>query len=60
MIYSCAEHVDIAIDSVVNEYETFPILEQISEEKSYQQPVNIVKIMPYIWWRTSDSILYVD
>ena len=33
MIYSCAEHVDIAIDSVVNEYETFPILEQISEEK---------------------------
>ncbi|AYV68712.1 CxxH/CxxC protein [Niallia circulans] len=33
MIYSCAEHVDIAIDSVVNEYKTFPILEQISEEK---------------------------
>jgi len=33
MIYSCAEHVDIAIDSIVNEYETFPILEQISDEE---------------------------
>jgi len=33
MIYSCAEHVDIAIDTVVNEHETFPILEQVSDEE---------------------------
>lgn len=33
MIYSCAEHVDIAIDTIVNEHETFPILEEVSEEK---------------------------
>jgi len=31
MIYSCAEHVDIAIDTIVNEHETFPILEKISD-----------------------------
>ncbi|WP_445738835.1 CxxH/CxxC protein [Niallia sp. FSL R7-0271] len=33
MIYSCEEHVDIAIDTIVNEYETFPSLEKIDEEK---------------------------
>lgn len=33
MIYCCAEHVDIAIDTIVNEHETFPILEQVSEEE---------------------------
>lgn len=29
MIYSCEEHVDIALDSVVDEYETFPDLSKI-------------------------------
>ncbi|WP_445489216.1 CxxH/CxxC protein [Niallia sp. 03133] len=33
MIYSCEEHIDIAIDTVVNEHETFPILEKIPEDK---------------------------
>lgn len=28
--------------------------------KSYQQPVNIVKNMLYIWWRTRDLIQDVD
>ncbi|GKU83857.1 CxxH/CxxC protein [Niallia sp. NCCP-28] len=31
MIYSCAEHIDIAIDTIVNEHETFPILENLRE-----------------------------
>lgn len=60
MIFSCEEHVDIAIDTIVNDYETFPSLEKIEPEKSYQQPVNIVKITQYMLWRTLDSILYVD
>lgn len=29
MIYCCDEHVDIAIDSIVDEYETFPILTKV-------------------------------
>ncbi|MED3551802.1 CxxH/CxxC protein [Cytobacillus praedii] len=33
MIYSCEEHVDIAIDTVVDEYETFPQLSKISKEE---------------------------
>jgi CxxH/CxxC protein (TIGR04129 family) len=26
MIYCCEEHVDIALDTIVDEYETFPVL----------------------------------
>ncbi|MCL6572795.1 MAG: CxxH/CxxC protein [Bacillus sp. (in: Bacteria)] len=26
MIYCCEEHVDLAIDTIVDEYETFPVL----------------------------------
>ncbi|WP_102273378.1 CxxH/CxxC protein [Cytobacillus massiliigabonensis] len=33
MIYSCEEHVDIAIDTVVDEYETFPQLSKVSKEQ---------------------------
>lgn len=33
MIYCCEEHVDLAIDTVVDEFETFPILSKISEEQ---------------------------
>ncbi|MDP4084644.1 MAG: CxxH/CxxC protein [Bacillota bacterium] len=29
MIYSCDEHVDIALDTIVDEYETFPILTKL-------------------------------
>ncbi|MGG3469164.1 CxxH/CxxC protein [Neobacillus pocheonensis] len=29
MIYSCEEHVDIALDTVVDETETFPVLSKI-------------------------------
>ncbi|KAB2330835.1 CxxH/CxxC protein [Cytobacillus depressus] len=33
MIYSCEEHIDIAIDTIVDEHETFPLLSKISEEE---------------------------
>ena len=29
MIYSCEEHVDIALDDIVDEYQTFPVLSKI-------------------------------
>ncbi|WHY00722.1 CxxH/CxxC protein [Neobacillus sp. DY30] len=29
MIYCCEEHVDLALDSVVDEYETFPVLSKV-------------------------------
>jgi len=29
MIYSCEEHVEIALDTIVDEYETFPVLTKI-------------------------------
>ncbi|MFB5193915.1 CxxH/CxxC protein [Neobacillus sp. KR4-4] len=29
MIYSCEEHVDIALDDIVDEFETFPVLSKI-------------------------------
>ena len=29
MIYCCEEHVDVALDTVVDEYETFPVLTKI-------------------------------
>lgn len=32
-IYSCDEHVDIAIDTIVDEHETFPVLTKIEEEE---------------------------
>ncbi|MFB6466473.1 CxxH/CxxC protein [Cytobacillus sp. Hz8] len=33
MIYCCEEHVEIALDTIVDEYETFPNLSKIPEEK---------------------------
>ncbi|MFE8701996.1 CxxH/CxxC protein [Cytobacillus sp. FJAT-54145] len=32
MIYCCEEHVEMAIDIVVDEYETFPVLSKITDE----------------------------
>lgn len=29
MIYCCEEHVDIALDSIVYEYETYPVLTKL-------------------------------
>lgn len=29
MVYCCEEHVDIALDKIVYEYETFPLLTKI-------------------------------
>ncbi|MDQ1143419.1 CxxH/CxxC protein (TIGR04129 family) [Bacillus sp. SORGH_AS 510] len=29
MIYCCEEHVEVALDTVVDEYETFPVLSKI-------------------------------
>ena len=47
-LYCCQEHVDMALDEVVYECETYPVLTFISEENSYQQPVNIVETWQYI------------
>ena len=33
MIYCCEEHVDLALDTVVDEYETFPHFSKISKEE---------------------------
>ncbi len=33
MIYACDEHVDIALEMIVDRYETAPTLEPIQEEK---------------------------
>ncbi|WP_409303510.1 CxxH/CxxC protein [Peribacillus sp. SCS-155] len=33
MIYCCNEHVELALDTVVDEKETFPILNKIPEGK---------------------------
>ena len=29
MIYCCEEHVDIALDTIVDDYETFPVLSKV-------------------------------
>ncbi|MBM7585110.1 CxxH/CxxC protein (TIGR04129 family) [Bacillus pakistanensis] len=34
MIYCCKEHVELAMDIVVDEYEVAPVLEQLTEEQS--------------------------
>lgn len=31
MIYCCNEHVELALDIVVDEYETFPLLEEAKD-----------------------------
>ena len=33
MIYCCEEHVDLAIDTVVDEFETFPLLSKVASEE---------------------------
>jgi CxxH/CxxC protein (TIGR04129 family) len=33
VIYCCQEHVELALDVVVDEYETYPILSEIPKEK---------------------------
>lgn len=32
MIHCCEEHVELAIDTIVDEYETFPILSKVESE----------------------------
>ncbi|MCR2822736.1 CxxH/CxxC protein [Lederbergia panacisoli] len=32
MIYCCKEHVELALDIIVDEYETAPVLEEIKTE----------------------------
>lgn len=34
MIYCCEEHVEIALDTIVDEFETFPVLLKLTEELS--------------------------
>ncbi|MBS4223855.1 CxxH/CxxC protein [Lederbergia citrea] len=31
MIYCCKEHVELALDIIVDEYETSPVLEEVKE-----------------------------
>lgn len=33
MIYCCQEHVELALDVIVDEYETFPILQKVEEKE---------------------------
>lgn len=33
MIYCCKEHVELALDVVVDEYEVAPVLKELSEEE---------------------------
>lgn len=33
MIYCCEEHVDLAIDTIVDEFETFPLLSKVEAEE---------------------------
>jgi CxxH/CxxC protein (TIGR04129 family) len=33
MIYCCDEHVDLAIDTIVDDYETFPVLNKVESEE---------------------------
>lgn len=33
MIYCCEEHVDLAIDMIVDEFETFPLLSKVEVEE---------------------------
>ncbi|UII55929.1 CxxH/CxxC protein [Cytobacillus spongiae] len=33
MVYCCEEHVEVALDTIVDEYETFPQLAKIEEEE---------------------------
>lgn len=33
MIYCCEEHVELAIDIIVDEHETFPVLTKVNEEE---------------------------
>ena len=32
-VYACEEHIDEAMDEVINEKETFPIINEITEKK---------------------------
>ena len=34
MIYSCEEHVDIALDDIVDQYQTYPVLSQVPVDNS--------------------------
>ncbi|WP_449621014.1 CxxH/CxxC protein [Robertmurraya sp. Marseille-Q9965] len=33
MIYACEEHVELAIDTIVDEFETFPMLSKVEGEE---------------------------
>ena len=33
IIYACEEHIDQAMDEVINEKETFPVMNEVNEKK---------------------------
>jgi CxxH/CxxC protein (TIGR04129 family) len=34
MIFSCEEHVEIALDDIVDQFQTYPVLSQVPVDKS--------------------------
>lgn len=38
MIYCCDEHVELALDIIVDEHETFPVLEKVKEGTDLSTP----------------------
>jgi len=34
LIYICEEHIEIALDDIVDQYQTYPVLSKISVDKS--------------------------
>lgn len=43
MIYCCQEHVEVALDMIVDEHETAPVLEKIDREKDLSPACEICK-----------------
>lgn len=43
MIYCCKEHVELALDVVVDEYETAPIMKELSLEEKLSTPCEYCK-----------------
>lgn len=38
MIYCCKEHVELALDIIVDEHETAPVLEEVKEDTDLSTP----------------------
>ena len=45
--YACEEHIDELMDEIINEYETFPVMEKEESDKkcSYCSNVSVYKVL---------------